>query len=185
VLRIERRSVVENSLAFRAVITCGRRVARQSGTLRAIWQPPPPPPPPPPSEPAQATHLRLTLTGAQGSAFQERDLVTNTVTQTPTPSGAPSIKASSSRTSETIAGTATVDGPLAPGEVLYVYATANLLYHALCNGPSSCTFNVPREPPGTDRFDEVVAMICAGPPAAITGCGDPRIVEVDVDWDPS
>jgi hypothetical protein len=126
------------------------------------------------------TQIRLTLTGPHGSATQEYDLVRDIKT----PASAPSVKASSSHESERITGTASFEGPLAPGEVLYVRGQANLNYYALCNGPAGCSFDVPREAPGTDRFDEVVAMICATPPTSLIGCGDRRVVEVDADWDP-
>lgn len=174
------RSNGANNFVFRVAITCGKTVARKSEKVVGSWQPPPPPPPAPPTSPAppMVRHLILTLTGPAGSASQDYDLVADVKT----PKSAPGVKANSTR-GERITGTASIDGPLAPGEVLYVRGQANLIYYPLCTGTSSCTFQVPQEVPAADRFDEVVAMICSSPPTVVTGCNDRRIVEVDADWD--
>jgi hypothetical protein len=179
-----KRSPEANRYVFRAVITCGRKVARSSDTVIGAWQTPPPPAPPQPQPPSQppapstVRHLRLTLTGPQSTASQDYDLVADVKT----PASSPAVKANSTR-GERVSGTASIDAPLAPGEVLYVRGQANLVYYTLCNGTSGCSFDAPHEVPGADRFDEIVAMICAAPPTSIIGCGDRRIVEVSVDWD--
>lgn len=184
-----RRSKISQDRAFRAVIACGRRVVRQSAIVRGQWRSPqevpqsPPPETPPPAGPPPPGKLRLTLSGRQGSAYEERDLATDQITRMPPSATNPEIKATAG--AEAVSGTVSITSPLAPGEALFVFGTSEGRIVPLCNGPGGCTFTAPGVSAGADRFEEMVAAICAPVlrPAS-TGCDDARRVEVDIDWDP-
>jgi hypothetical protein len=131
-----------------------------------------------------ATKLRLTLVGPQGTAWSERDLKTLKVTATPAD---PTVNA---KITETVTGTATLTGgSLAPGEVLFVFATRRtadgLEYVYLCTGKGSCSFTMPADAPGRAGLEEAIAQICAGVPPKTNlgqGCVTSFNLRVDVRW---
>lgn len=183
-----RRARTSQDRDFQAVIACrtksGVRVVRRSANVRVQWRSPQEVgqgPLPPQTEAQSPGKLRLTLTSRQGSAYEERDLSTDQITRMPPAASSPELKAAAG--AETVSGTATITTPLGAGEALYVFGTTEGRVVPLCNGPGGCSFAAPGVSVGADRFEEIVASICA-PVVRDTGCDDARRVEVDIDWDP-
>jgi hypothetical protein len=131
-----------------------------------------------------ASKLRLTLIGPQGTAWSERDLKTLKATATPAD---PTVTA---KITETVTGTATLTGgSLAPGEILFVFATRrtadSLEYVYLCTGKGSCSFTMPADAPGRVGLEEAIAQICVGVPPKTNlgqGCVTSFNLRVDVRW---